>query len=216
MTKKMATEEKDVKGTANDKNNNEVNEVNKETKNGEKEDNSAEETEVKEKPSKSKNHKEKPSKEEELMAKLTDCEEKINELQDKYLRVSAEFDNYRKRTVKEKMELVKTAGDQLLSSLLPVVDDFERGLKTINEAKETDPIKEGINLIYNKFKDYLNQNGVREIEALNKNFNVELHEAISVTPAPNEEMKGKVIDVIEKGYTLNDKVLRYSKVVIGE
>lgn len=152
----------------------------------------------------------------ELNSKLKDAEEKNKELYDKYLRLSAEFDNYRKRTLKEKIELAKSAGEQLILNLLPVIDDFERGIKNTDTANDAESIKKGLLLIYNKFTDFLNQNGVKEIETANKEFDVDLHEAITRIPAPEPELKGKVVDVISKGYTLNDKVIRYSKVVVGE
>ncbi|MDY6799626.1 MAG: nucleotide exchange factor GrpE [Bacteroidota bacterium] len=142
--------------------------------------------------------------------------EKIEELNDKYLRLAAEYDNYRRRTLKEKMELAKSAGEDILVNILPVMDDFERGLASIDKAKEVDAIKEGVLLIYNKFKEFLKQHGVKEIEAKEKEFDTDLHEAVTKMPAPSEELKGKVVDVIEKGYLLNEKVIRYAKVVIGE
>ncbi len=142
--------------------------------------------------------------------------EKLAEINDKYVRLSAEFDNYRRRTLKEKMELTKTAGESLLLALLPVVDDFDRALAHIDEAKDIDALKEGIKLIYNKFGEYIAQQGMKEIEAKEKEFDTDLHEAVTKIPAPTEEMKGKVIDCIEKGYTLHDKVIRFSKVVVGE
>jgi len=151
-----------------------------------------------------------------LNSKMKESDEKMKESNDKYLRLSAEFDNYRKRTLKEKMDLTKSAGEQLLLNLLPVVDDFERGIKNMNDSKELSAIREGMILIYNKFKDFLDQNGVKEIDAAEKEFNIDLHEAITKIPAPKKELKGKVVDVVEKGYTLNDKVIRFSKVVIGE
>ncbi len=140
----------------------------------------------------------------------------INELNDKYLRLSAEFDNYRKRTLREKMDLTKTAGEGILTSILPVVDDFERALKHMGESDNVEALREGVVLIYNKFKDYLTQKGVTEIEAINQPFNTDLHEAITKTPAPSPEMKGKILDCMEKGYVLNDKVIRFSKVVVCE
>jgi len=143
-------------------------------------------------------------------------QKKIEELNDKYLRLAAEYDNYRRRTLKEKMELAKSAGEDILINILPVMDDFERGLASIDKAKEVDAIKEGVLLIYNKFKEFLKQRGVKEIEAKEKEFDTDLHEAVTKIPAPSEELKGKVVDVIEKGYLLNDKVIRYAKVVIGE
>ncbi len=140
----------------------------------------------------------------------------INELNDKYLRLSAEFDNYRKRTMREKMELTKTAGESILTSILPVVDDFDRALKHMGESDNVEALRDGVVLIYNKFKDYLTQKGVTEIEAINQPFNTDLHEAITKTPAPSPEMKGKILDCMEKGYVLNDKVIRFSKVVVCE
>ncbi len=142
--------------------------------------------------------------------------EKLAEMNDKYLRLAAEYDNYRKRTLKERMELTKTAGEDILVNILPVIDDFERGLDHMDEAKDVAAVKEGVQLIYNKFKEFLNQRGVKEIEAKEQEFDTDLHEAITKIPAPNEELKGKVVDVIEKGYCLGEKVIRFSKVVIGE
>jgi molecular chaperone GrpE len=151
-----------------------------------------------------------------MKSKIASYEEKVKELTDKYLRLSAEFDNYRKRTLKEKIELTKTAGEEILINILPVMDDFERGMQTINKASDISAIKEGIGFIYNKFKEFLNQYGVREIDAKDKEFDIDFHEAVTKIPAEKKELKGKVVDVLEKGYTLNDKVIRYSKVVIGE
>ncbi len=149
--------------------------------------------------------------------------EKIEELQsiieqknDQLLRLHAEFDNYRKRTLKEKMELTKSAGESILINILPVIDDFERAIKSIEGATEIDPVKEGINLIYKRFNEFVKLNGVKEIEAIEKEFDTDLHEAITKIPSPNDELKGKVVDVIQKGYLLNDKVIRFAKVVIGE
>jgi len=142
--------------------------------------------------------------------------EKLAELNDKYLRLTAEYDNYRRRTLKEKMELSKSAGEEILQSLLPVVDDFDRALQSIDESQDIDAIKEGIHLIYNKFKDVLGEKGVKEIEAKDQEFDTDKHEAVSKIPAPSEDMKGKVVDVVQKGYYINDKILRYSKVVVGE
>ena len=140
----------------------------------------------------------------------------INELNDKYLRLSAEFDNYRKRTLREKMELTKTAGESILVSILPVMDDFERALKHMGESDNVDALRNGVELIYNKFNDYLAQKGVTEIIAANQEFSTDLHEAITKTPAPTPEMKGKILDCLEKGYMLNDKVIRFAKVVVCE
>lgn len=144
------------------------------------------------------------------------AEVKLAEMTDKYLRLSAEFDNYRKRTLREKMELTKSAGEDILINLIPVMDDFERAMKLMESTQDCIAMKSGIELIYNKFLSFLKQQGVKEIEALNKNFDVDLHEAITKVPSPAENMKGKVVDVVEKGYYLNDKIMRFSKVVVGE
>lgn len=174
---------------------------------------------------KAKNNNAKTSKEEvkdeikeekiEKQPEKTDAE-KLAELNDKYLRLAAEYDNYRRRTLKEKMELSKTAGEDILVNILPVIDDFERGLDTIDKAKDIDAVKEGVQLIYNKFQDFLKQRGVKPIDAKEKEFDTDLHEALTKIPAPTDELKGKVVDVIEKGYYLNDKIIRFSKVVVGE
>jgi len=142
--------------------------------------------------------------------------EKLAELNDKYLRLTAEYDNYRRRTLKEKMELSKSAGEEILQSMLPVVDDFDRALQSIDESQDIDAIKEGVHLIYNKLKDVLEEKGVKEIEAKEQDFDTDKHEAVSKIPAPSEDMKGKVVDVVQKGYYINEKILRYSKVVVGE
>ena len=152
---------------------------------------------------------------EEVKIEKTD-KEKIVELNDKYLRLAAEYDNYRRRTLKERMELTKTAGEDILINILPVMDDFERALSSIDQAKEISAVKKGVQLIYTKFKDFLKQRGVKEIGAKEKEFDTDLHEAITKIPAPNKKLKGKVVDVVEKGYYLNEKVIRFSKVVIGE
>jgi molecular chaperone GrpE len=143
-------------------------------------------------------------------------EEKLAEMQDRYLRLSAEFDNYRKRTLREKMELTKHAGENILQSIIPVMDDFERALKLMETANDCAAMKSGIDLIYNKFSDFLKQNGIKEIESLNKDFDVDHHEAVTKVSVEDESMKGKVVDVIVKGYWIHDKVLRFSKVVVGE
>lgn len=143
-------------------------------------------------------------------------EEKLAELQDRYLRLSAEYDNFRKRTLKEKIDLQKSGNEKLLTALLPVADDFDRALGVIDEAKDIEAVKEGMKLISGKFSGFLAQQGVKEIEAIKKAFDTDLHEAITKIPAPSKKLKGKVVDVVQKGYYLNDKVLRFSKVVIGE
>lgn len=144
------------------------------------------------------------------------AEEKVKEFQEKYLRLSAEFDNYRKRTLKERIELTKVASEEILVKLLPVFDDFERALQHMDDAKDVDAVKEGVGLIYNKFSDLLKQQGVKEIEAKNQEFDMDLHEAVTKIPAPDDDLKGKVVDVIEKGYYLHEKIIRYPKVVVGE
>ncbi|WP_289771760.1 nucleotide exchange factor GrpE [Bacteroides acidifaciens] len=154
--------------------------------------------------------------EEELEQELGKAQETIEEQKDKYLRLSAEFDNYRKRTMKEKAELILNGGEKSLSSILPVVDDFERAIKTMETATDVNAVKEGIELIYNKFLAVLAQNGVKVIETKDQPLDTDYHEAIAVIPAPSEAQKGKILDCVQTGYTLNDKVLRHAKVVVGE
>lgn len=141
---------------------------------------------------------------------------KCDELNDAHLRLMAEFDNYRKRTLREKAELIKNGGEASLSRLLPVVDDFERAMQNMRTAEDVKAVEEGVELIYNKFMAYLAQQGVKPIEATGKPFDTELFEAIATIPAPQADMKGKVLDCVQTGYTLNDKVLRHAKVVVGE
>lgn len=154
--------------------------------------------------------------EEELEKELETAQETIEEQKDKYLRLSAEFDNYRKRTMKEKAELILNGGEKSLSSILPVVDDFERAIKTMETATDVQAVKEGVELIYNKFMATLAQNGVKVIETKDQPLNTDYHEAIAVIPAPSEAQKGKILDCVQTGYTLNDEVLRHAKVVVGE
>ena len=154
--------------------------------------------------------------EEELEKEQETAQETIEEQKDKYLRLSAEFDNYRKRTMKEKAELILNGGEKSLSSILPVVDDFERAIKTMETATDVQAVKEGVELIYNKFMATLAQNGVKVIETKDQPLNTDYHEAIAVIPAPSEAQKGKILDCVQTGYTLNDKVLRHAKVVVGE
>lgn len=141
---------------------------------------------------------------------------KMSDINDKYLRLSAEFDNYRKRTLKEKTDLLKTAGGLVLTDILPVVDDFERALQSMANADNVTAVKEGVDLIFNKFKDFIKSKGIVEIDCLNQDFDTDLHEALTKIPAPKEELKGKVVDVIQKGYKIEEKVIRYAKVVVGE
>jgi len=164
-----------------------------------------------EKPSKKKVRKAKKATEE----LIEDEKIKYAELNDKYLRLFSEFDNFRKRTIKERMELTKLASQDVIMSMLPVVDDFERAIQAFDDTKETESLKEGVNLIYNKFKSILNSKGVECMESKGKEFDTDFHEALTQIPAPSEELKGKVIDVIEKGYTMNGKIIRFAKVVVG-
>ncbi|MCQ2194835.1 MAG: nucleotide exchange factor GrpE [Paludibacteraceae bacterium] len=141
---------------------------------------------------------------------------KCQKLHDEYMRLYADFDNYRKRTMKEKSELIKTASEGVLVDVLPLVDDFERAIQSMDNTDSVDAVKEGVSLIYNKLLSFLSAKGVKEIEAVGLPFDTEFHDAITTIPAPSEDMKGKIIDCTQKGYTLYDKVIRYSKVVIGE
>lgn len=142
--------------------------------------------------------------------------EEVAKEKKEYLYLMAEFDNFRKRTLKEKSEIIKNAGEQVWKSLLPVVDDFERGLKAAENSEEKDPMLEGMTLVYNKLKKIMAQNGVKEMDPEEKDFDADRHEAITAVPVPDEAQKGKILDTIEKGYTINDKVLRHAKVVVGQ
>lgn len=133
-----------------------------------------------------------------------------------YLFLMAEFDNFRKRTVRERADLIKSASEKALKGLLPIVDDFERGLDAIRDTTDAEAVKEGMKLIYNKFVKYLADNGVKEIESTGKPFDTELHEAVAMVPAEKEDEKGTVKDTVQKGYMLNDKVLRHAKVVVSQ
>lgn len=158
-----------------------------------------------------------PLTEEDKLAKeLEEAREQLADEKDKYLRLSAEFDNYRKRTIKEKAELILNGGEKSISSILPVLDDLERAVKTMETAQDVAAVKEGVELIYNKFLSVLGQNGVKVIETKDKPLDTDYHEAIAVIPAPTEEQKGKILDCVQTGYTLNDKVIRHAKVVVGE
>lgn len=145
-----------------------------------------------------------------------ELQSQLNEMKDKYLRLSAEFDNYRKRTLKEKADLLKFSSEEVLKDLLPVIDDLDRALKAIETATEISAVKDGLTLIVNKFNDFLKAKGVKEIESIGLEMDTDLHEAITKIPAPDESQKGKIVDVIQKGYLLHDKVMRFSKVVVGE
>lgn len=133
-----------------------------------------------------------------------------------YLFLMAEFDNFRKRTLKEKSELIKNAAESAFKGLLPIVDDFERAIKASENSDDASSIKEGMELIYKKLKKYMEQNGVKEMDPEDREFDADKHEAISAVPVPDEALKGKILDTVEKGYTINDKVLRHAKVVVGQ
>jgi molecular chaperone GrpE len=150
------------------------------------------------------------------LSEVNEFEQKYNELNDSYLRLMAEYDNYRKRTMREKSDIIKTAGEKILVDILPVIDDFDRGLKIIGETSDIDAAKKGIELIYSKFQNFLSQNGVKVIETENVDFDTEFHEAVTTVPVPSEDLKGKMIDCVSKGYLLNNKVIRFAKVVVGK
>ena len=147
---------------------------------------------------------------------LAALQQKYEELNDTHLRLRAEFDNYRKRTMREKSDLIKMGGEGALKNLLPVIDDFERALQNIPTTEEVKALREGVELIYTKFINYLGQQGVKAIEAVGKPFDTEEFEAIATIPAPQPDLKGKVIDCVQTGYVLYDKVLRHARVVVGE
>ncbi|MBQ5706318.1 MAG: nucleotide exchange factor GrpE [Bacteroidaceae bacterium] len=152
----------------------------------------------------------------ELQLKLAEAVEKIATLEDKYLRQAAEFDNYRKRTMKEKAELIKNGGERAIESILPVLDDFERAIATMEKSENAAELRTGVELIYNKFVGILKQNGLQKIETEGQDFDTDYHEAIAMVPTPDESLKGKVLDCIQTGYILNDKVIRHAKVAVGE
>lgn len=152
----------------------------------------------------------------ELEKKLAEAAEKISILEDKYLRQAAEFDNYRKRTLKEKAEIIKNGGERVIESILPVLDDFERALTTMQKNEEAAIYLTAVELIYSKFVKILEQNGLKKIETKDQAFDTDYHEAIAMVPTPDESLKGKVLDCVQTGYTLNDKVIRHAKVAVGE
>ena len=154
--------------------------------------------------------------EEQLQKELGEANEKIATLEDKYLRQVAEFDNYRKRTMKEKAELIKNGGERVMESILPVLDDFERALANMAKDENAKEILTGIELIHSKLTGILKSNGLQKIETEGKDFDTDYHEAIAMVPAPTPELRGKVLDCIQTGYMLNDKVIRHAKVAVGE
>ncbi len=152
----------------------------------------------------------------ELEAKVEKLEAQLAEQKKEYMFLMAEFDNFRKRTVKEKAEIIKNGAENAFKNLLPIIDDFERAIQVMKDSNDANAIKEGVELIYHKFLKYLEQNGVKVIDINDNNFNTEYHEAVTTFPTPDESLKGKIIETIQKGYMLNDKVLRHAKVVVGQ
>lgn len=151
-----------------------------------------------------------------LMKQLDEANQQLEKEKKEYLFLMAEFDNFRKRTLKEKSEIIKNGAEGAMKGILPIIDDFERGLAAIGESSDVDAVKEGMALIYNKFVKYLEQNGVKEIPTSGVDFDTEYHEAIAMIPAADESQKGKVVDTVSKGYTLNDKVIRHAKVAVAQ
>ena len=157
-----------------------------------------------------------PTNEEKLMEQLASANQTIEEQTNKYIRLSAEFDNYRKRTAKEKAEIIHNGSESAIKAILPVLDDMERAMSNMDKSDELRPALEGVELIYNKFIKILEQLGVKKIETENQEFNTDYCEAIAMIPAPSEEMKGKIIDCVQTGYMLNEKVIRHAKVAVGQ
>ncbi len=157
-----------------------------------------------------------PTNEEKLMEQLASANQTIEEQTNKYIRLSAEFDNYRKRTAKEKAEIIHNGSESAIKAILPVLDDMERAMSNMDKSDELRPALEGVELIYNKFIKILEQLGVKKIETENQVFNTDYCEAIAMIPAPSEEMKGKIIDCVQTGYMLNEKVIRHAKVAVGQ
>ncbi len=151
-----------------------------------------------------------------LKEKNTGLQEELQEAKDKYLRLFAEFDNFKRRNAKERIELIQNAGEDLMVNLLPVLDDFDRGLKQIEQANDLGSVREGVELIHQKLVSTLEQKGLKPMKTLEETFNPEFHEAITEIPAPKKKLKGKIVDEIERGYYLNDKIIRYPKVVVGK
>lgn len=149
-------------------------------------------------------------------AKTAELEAKLAELNEKYLRLYSEFENYRKRTSREKIELAVVAGEEVFKTMLPAMDDLERAMKVMGAANDVKALREGVELIYHKLKTALAQKGLQEVDSVGQPFNTDLHEAVTKVPAPSDDMKGKVVDELEKGYLLNGKVIRFAKVVVGE
>ena len=154
--------------------------------------------------------------EEKLGKELEEAQKVIDEQKDKYLRLSAEFDNFRKRTLKEKAELIKNGGEKAINAILPILDDLERALQNMQKAEDVKAIYEGVELIYQKFLKNLHQEGLGKMEPVGEAFDTDFHEAVALVPAPSEEQKGKVLDCVQTGYKLNEKVIRHAKVVVAQ
>ena len=154
--------------------------------------------------------------EEQLVKDLEEAQKEVEDLKDKHLRLSAEFDNYRKRTLKEKAELIKNGAEKTLTAILPVLDDFERAIKNMESSEENKAMLEGVQLIHTKFLKVLAQEGLQKIETEGKDFDTDFCEAIALIPAPSEELKGKILDCVQTGYMLNDKVIRHAKVAVAQ
>ena len=154
--------------------------------------------------------------EEKLGKELEEARKTVEELKDKYLRLSAEFDNFRKRTMKEKAELIKNGGEKAINAILPVLDDLERALQNMQKTDDVKAVYDGIGLIYQKFLKNLHQEGLEKMEPVGKDFDTDYHEAIALVPAQSEEQKGKVLDCVQTGYKLNEKVIRHAKVVVAQ
>lgn len=157
-----------------------------------------------------------PAKEETPEDKIAALQAELEKSQKEYLFLMAEFDNYRKRTLKEKADLIKNGGEKAMLELLPVVDDFERAMGALEQSADLESLKDGVKLIYNKFVKYLESQQVKPMESTGMEFDADIYEAVTTFPAPEESMKGKVIDTVQKGYTINEKVLRHAKVVVGQ
>ena len=209
-TEKQETEAKAEESVQNDENlsDTDTNAAETDSKDGQQTENVADS--AAEKASEAENAADQPAEKEE------DWHGKYDELNDKYLRLMAEFDNYRKRTLKEKMDLTKYAEEDVLKGILKVVDDMERAINNLDTAPDMNAVKEGVELIYKKFKSFLETRGLKEVEAMHQDLDTDKHEAVAKFTAPSEDLKGKIIDVVEKGYYLHDKIIRYAKVVIGE
>ena len=148
-------------------------------------------------------------------AKVAELQAAVNELRDKHLRLLAEFDNYKKRTMRERLDLMNSASKDVMVSLLPILDDFDRAKKSADDPSNAEVFSDGVTLVYNRLNNVLQNMGLKAIQSTGEPFDVELHEAITEIPVPDENMKGKVIDTLEKGYVLNDKIIRHAKVVVG-